>query len=95
MDFAQLLTELMTFLLANLISPIEMFLEYFGYDLGSLKDLILNFGFGGITWFSINAHDLLLIVIGLMVSITALVLTWKFLKFLNNLLKGLFTGIKR
>ena len=95
MNFAQILTELMILLLSNLISPIEVFLECYSYDLGSLTDLILNFGFGETIWFSINAHDLLLIVIGLMVSIMALVLTWKFIKFLNGFLKGLFTGIKR
>lgn len=95
MNFAQLLTALMEFISMNLVNPIQMFLDNSGFDITNLADLPLTFGFGEITWFSINALDLLLIVIGLLVSITALVLTWKFIKFLNGFLKGLFTGIKR
>ena len=95
MNFAQLLTTLMDFLVVNLVNPIQQFLCNHGYDITNLSDVPLNFGFGEITWLSITALDLLLIVIGFMVSITALVLTWKFFKFLTGLLKGLFTGIRK
>lgn len=95
MNFVELLRQLMEFLSINLVNPIQMFLDASGSDITNLADLPLNFGFGEITWLSINALDLLLIVIGFMVSITALVLTWKFFKFLTGLLKGLFTGIKK
>lgn len=95
MNFAQLLTTLMEFLSSNLVNPIQGFISDSGSDITNLADLPLNLGFGQVTWLSINALDLLLIVIGFMVSITALVLTWKFFKFLSGLLKGLFTGIKK
>lgn len=95
MDFAQILQRLMEFLTGNLIDPINAFLDGQAHQILSLTEFQITFGLGEITWFSLTLYDLLLIVIGLMVSITALILTWRFLKFLNGFVKGLFTGIKK
>lgn len=94
MDFAHILQTLMQFLSDNLVLPIQGFLVNNGCDVYDLNALQLKFGFGEITWFSVTALDLLLIVIGLMVSITALVLTWRFLKFLTRFIFSLFKGVK-
>lgn len=95
MTFANLLQQLMEFLHNNLIEPIHNFLVVNGTGITNLDDININFGFGQITWFSLNLYDLLLIVIGLMVSITALVLTWKFVKMLSNFVRRLFGGVRK
>lgn len=95
MDFAQLLTQLMLFLYNNLILPIDNVLNEIGFDIVALHDINFNIGFGQVTWFSLNLRDIIIVVIGFVVSITALVLTWRFIRFLNGFLKSLFTGIKR
>lgn len=95
MSFADLLSKLMEFLHTNLILPINVLLYNHGYDIATLEMVEINFGLGQITWFSATLYDILLIVIGLMVSITALVLTWKFVKMLSNIIRRLFGGVRK
>lgn len=95
MDFATLLETLMDFIYSNLVVPINNMLNSYGSVTTDLQSVDIKIGFGEITWFSVSLNELFVIIIGLMVSITALVLTWKFLKMLSNFVRRMFGGIRK
>lgn len=95
MDFRQLLTAIMEFLYINLVLPINDLLFMHGYEVTGLDMQSISLGFGDVTWFTINLVNLSLLIIGFAVSITALVLTWKFVKMLSNFVRRLFGGVRK
>lgn len=94
MDFTQLLQNLMQFIWDNLYTPIYNFVTDTAISSSEFFLKNISFGFGNVTWFTCTVADLLSFALALFVSITALVLTIRFLKFLSKLVGRLFGGVK-
>lgn len=95
MNFADILYNLMVFIYENLVNPFVSFFVYYSDDLDLFNPITFtNFG-SDTTMFVASFNDILVIAIGLMVSITALVLSWKFVKMLSNFVRRLFGGVRK
>lgn len=93
MTIIDIITELLLILIDFVIAPINGVLEHFAYDTTELGDFIIRLGFGSVEWFSINLHDLIIIVLGLVFGFILLRLIYRFIKWLFRLGKGL-VGIR-
>lgn len=94
MDFPQLLQNLMQFIYDNLFNPIFNFMGDNALSAQGFLTMPFQIGFGDIIWFTTTPQDLICFAIAIGISITALVLTIKFIKTITNFVKGLFGGVK-
>lgn len=95
MNFGDILYNLMSFLYENLILPIQTLLMDYtdGFEFSS-PITFTNFG-SDTTMFVLTLNEISVLIIGFLVSITALVFTWKFLKMLTRFVYRLFGGIRK
>lgn len=96
MDFTTALYNIIAFIFDTITSPVLDFFYLMGFETFDFDAPINLSGIFGISQLpSFSTIELIALIVGFTVSITALMLVIKFIKFLNGLLKGLFTGIKR
>lgn len=95
MDFPQMLYNVMDFIYQTLFMPVFDFVESYFDELSLKSSFDLSGLFGINTFPSFNISDLVLFIIAFAVSITALILFIKFMKWLTGFIRSLFSGVKK